>query len=501
VQGLRRKLITVVAVSVVVAGGVLGGAVVGAGQVAPSGEGGVSVREEGRGGTGSPEELSRAFRRATERALPSVVFVEVEAVRRARIEVPEPFRGTPWEDLFRRGEPQSAPRVGNGSGVIFRPDGYILTNNHVVDGANRVRVVMQDRREFEARVIGRDPNTDIAVLKVDATGLPAATLGDSDAVEVGDWVIALGYPLHLGSTATAGIVSAKGRSLGIIGRNEEASAPLEAFIQTDAAINPGNSGGALVDLEGRLIGINTAIASPTGYYSGYGFAVPIHLARRVAEDLIERGAVQRPRLGVQIDEVDPADAEVYRLERATGVEVKGVEPGGSAERAGIRLGDVIVGVDGRTVESTGALMELLARYRPGQRVTLDVVRYGERLRVPVELGAFESQRRADGSETSQAADGLGRLGFRAADPTSAAAKRLGVQAERGAVVVDVEAGGPAARAGVQPGLVVERFNGREVGSAAELERLAREVRPGQAVSLVVTLPDGRSTIVNYRVRG
>lgn len=500
-QGMRRKLITFVAVAAVAVGGILGHAAVGAGQDAPLGEGAAAVPGMRLGAAGAPDELSRAFRRATERALPAVVFVEVESVRRARIEVPEPFRGTPWEDMFRRGEPRPAPRVGNGSGVIFRPDGYILTNNHVVEGANRVTVVMQDRREFEARVIGRDPNTDIAVLKVDATGLPAATLGDSDVVAVGDWVVALGYPLHLGSTATAGIVSAKGRSLGIIGRNTEASAPLEAFIQTDAAINPGNSGGALVDLEGRLIGINTAIASPTGYYSGYGFAVPINLARRVADDLIRHGAVQRPRLGVQIDEVDPADAEIYRLDRAAGAEVKGVEPGGAADRAGIRLGDVILGVDGRAVESTGALMELLARYQPGQRITLDVVRYGERLRVPVELGAFEAPRHAAGSESAASADSFSRLGFRVADPTSTTARRLGVRAERGAVIVDVEAGGPAARAGVRPGLVLERFNGQDIGNAADVERLARKVDPGQAVSLVVKLPDGGSTIVNYRVRG
>ena len=455
----------------------------------------------GVAGEALPNPLSRAFREATARALPGVVHVQVEAVRKARVEIPDPFRGTPWEDLFRRGRPSDpAPRQGSGSGFVFRSDGYILTNNHVVEGAERVTVVTQDRREFDARIVGRDPNTDLAVLKVEATDLPVVELGDSDRIEVGDWVVALGYPLRLGATVTAGIVSAKGRQLGIIDRNDGASAPLEHFIQTDAAINPGNSGGPLVNLAGQVVGINTAIASPTGYYSGYGFAVPVNLARRVAEDLIEHGAVRRPKLGVAIGNVTPADAEVYRLERAAGAAVVRIEAGSPAEAAGMRLGDVIVGVEGQPVESTGELMEALARYEPGQRVTLDVVRYGQRLRVPVTLDVFEPAVRTVASESGRTERGVDRLGFTAAELTRELARRLRIEEGRGVAIVRVEERGPAARAGLAPGMVLEQLNGRSIEKLADLEAAADEVRPGQAVSLIVRLSDGTRTIMNYRLR-
>jgi serine protease Do len=440
----------------------------------------------------TPNELSRAFRRAAERAMPGVVRVEVEVEGRS------PFQGTPLEDFFRGGPRGSVPRTGHGSGFIFRPDGYILTNNHVVEGARRVTVVLQDKREFEARVVGRDPNTDVAVLKIDAQGLPVVPLGDSDPVAVGDWVVALGYPLELGATVTAGIVSAKGRSLGIIGRREG----LEHFIQTDAAINPGNSGGPLVDLNGRAIGINSAIRSNTGYYSGYGFAIPINLAKRVADDLIRYGAVRRPKLGVQVSDVTSADAEVYRLERPMGAEVVGIEAGSAAERAGIQLGDVIVGVDGKPIEDSGELTELLARRQPGEKVTLDVVRYGKRLRISAELGTFEPAVKASEDTSSERDGGLARLGFQVRDLTPELARRLDLEGvERGVVIVDVEELGPAGRAGLRPGMVIESVNGREVQTVRDLERAARELRPGQAVSLVVRRPeDGSRTIVNYRIR-
>jgi len=453
------------------------------------------------GGDTTPQQLSQAFRRAAERSLPGVVHVQVHAVRSARIEVPEPFRGTPWEDLFRRGQPSPAPREGSGSGFVFRADGYILTNNHVVEGAERVTVVLQDRREFDAEIVGRDPNTDVAVLKVDAKDLPVVELGRSEEVEVGDWVVALGYPLRLGATATAGIVSAKGRQLGILRRDAEASAPLEHFIQTDAAINPGNSGGPLVDLEGRAIGMNTAIASPTGYYSGYGFAVPIDLVKRVAEDLIAHGAVRRPKLGVAIDDVDPADREVYRLDRAAGAEIKRVEAGSAAERAGLRLGDVIVAVDGRAVDSSGELMELLAMKKPGDRARLDVVRYGERLRVEVALDSFEPAVKPKKEAAREREDSLARLGFAASELTPELARRLRTEAKRGVVVTQVEAGSAAERAGLRAGMIVESFNGADVGSVADLEKAAGAMRSGQAMSLVVRLPDGARTIINYRLRG
>jgi serine protease Do len=449
----------------------------------------------------APLQLSQAFRRATERALPGVVHVQVEGTRPARVEVQDPFRGTPWEDFFRQSPSAPEPRRGSGSGFIFRPDGHILTNNHVVDGAERVTVILQDRREFDARVVGRDPNTDVAVLKIEGSGLPVVALGDSDPIAVGDWVVALGYPLQLGSTATAGIVSAKGRRLGIINQSREAAAPLEHFIQTDAAINPGNSGGPLVDLEGRAIAMNSAIASPTGYYSGYGFAVPINLAKRVAEDLISHGEVRRPKLGVAIADVTPADVEIYKLDRTAGAAVKEVEAGGPAEKAGIELGDVIVGVDGKAVDSSGELMELLARSDPNGTANLEVVRYGKRLRVAVKLGEFEPAVRATQKVASGREDGLARLGFAAAELTPELARRLRIEETKGVVITRVVEAGPAAQAGIAPGMILERVNGREIGKLAELEAAAKAVKPGQAVSIVVRSGDGRRTIINYRTRG
>jgi serine protease Do len=443
------------------------------------------------GDTVTAAALSRAFRQAAQEALTGVVHVQV---RTYRASANRATRGSPVDP----GRGQSVE--GSGSGFFFRPDGYILTNNHVVDGAQRVTVVLQDRREFDAVVLGRDPNTDIAVLKVDGENLPVAAVGDSDGLEVGDWVVALGYPLQLGSTATAGIVSAQGRSIGILQQSSEASAPLEYFIQTDAAINPGNSGGPLVDLHGRVVGVSSAIASPTGFYSGYGFAIPINLAMRIASDLIRYGEVHRPQLGVAIDDVDPADAEIYRLRSPEGVEIIQVTAGSPAETAGLELGDVITGVDGTPVAASGALMELLARNEPGQVVKLAVVRYGAPLEVDVKLGEFEPAVRVSDLEAPTPEPGLGRLGFAAADLTPGMAARFELDSTRGVVISQIDPTGAAARAQLRAGVVLERFNGEGIESVEDLRRATESLRPGQAVSLVVRRPDGVQTIINYRVR-
>jgi serine protease Do len=456
----------------------------------------------------SANNLSGAFRAASSAAMPGVVHVQVtQAARNVSAQVPQELRGTPWEDMFRGQQGGGAPRAGSGSGFIMSPDGYILTNNHVVEGADRVNVILADKREFEARVVGRDPNTDIAVVKVDARNLPTVRLGDADALEVGDWVLALGYPLDLGQTTTAGIVSAKGRSIGIMGRSG-AEAPLEHFIQTDAAINPGNSGGPLVDLQGRVIGINSAIASPTGFYSGYGFAVPINLARRVAEDLMRDGRVHRPMIGVEIRDATSADAEVFRLPSPNGA-VVAAEPRGPAAGAGLRLGDVIVAVDGQAVGGSGDLMEMVMRKRPGDRVALDVIRYGARSRVELRLEEYQAEARLGAADRRGAAEGPrveeaaaaepGKLGFRAETVTPEIAQELGMERAEGVVVSAVDEAGPAADA-LRRGMVVRRVNGRPVRSLDELREAADAVRPGQAVSVQVRLPDGRETIVNYRAR-
>ncbi|HEY0023078.1 MAG TPA: trypsin-like peptidase domain-containing protein [Longimicrobium sp.] len=456
------------------------------------------------GAIASAEGLSGAFRAATRAALPAVVHVRVASAARAvsSQQVPPEFRGTPFEDMFRRQGGQ-APRAGSGSGFIISADGYIITNNHVVEGMDRVMVVLADKREFEARVVGRDPNTDVAVLKVEARGLPVARLGDADVLEIGDWVLALGYPLDLGQTTTAGIVSAKGRSLGIMGRNG-AEAPLEHFIQTDAAINPGNSGGPLVDLQGRVIGVNSAIASPTGFYSGYGFAVPVNLARRVAEDLMRDGRVHRPMIGVEIRDVSPADAEVFGLPSPDGAVVS-AEPRGPAAAAGLKLGDVIVAVEGKAVKNAGDLMETVMERRPGDRVTLDVVRYGDRRRVAVRLEEFSNPRAARSraepaaEDVAAPAETTGRLGFRAEAVTPEIARELGMERAAGVVISEVDPASPAAGV-LGRGMVVRRFNGRQVGTVQELRAASEAVRAGQVVSLEVRLPDGRETIVNFRAR-
>jgi serine protease Do len=302
----------------------------------------------------------------------------------------------------------------------------------------------------------------------------------------------------LGQTTTAGIVSAKGRSIGIMRQNEGATAPLEHFIQTDAAINPGNSGGPLVDLRGRVVGVNSAIASPTGFYSGYGFAVPISLARRVSDDLIRYGVVHRPMLGVNVRTATPADAEVFRLPRPAGA-VIAAETTGPAKEAGIRMGDVVIAVDGREVVDDGALTEHLARRRPGDRVVLDLIRYGVPERVTVRLSEMEVAPVERTAERNATRDPVARLGFEAMQVTPPVARQYRLPFTSGVMVTGVDRIGPAASA-LTPGMRVERLNGREIRSLDDMRAAARALSPGEVVSLVVRMQDDRQTIVNYRLR-
>jgi len=430
----------------------------------------------------TPISLSQAFRRAADRALPGVVHVQVEGTVAAQ----DPFRG-----------PVEQRTAGSGSGFVIRPDGYILTNNHVVAGADRITVVTQQREEYAAKVVGRDPNTDLAVIKIAAEDLPVAELGNSDAAAVGDWVVALGYPLQLGVTATAGIVSAKGRALNIIERTEEAPAPLEHFIQTDAAINPGNSGGPLVNLDGQVVGVNSAIKSQTGFYSGYGFAIPANLAKRVSDDLIAYGRVRRPMIGVQVGDVDPVDVDVYHLPRAAGAEVVQVTEGSPAARAGIKLGDVITAVDGQPMEWSGDLTERLALLSPGARVRMSLIRYGEKRQVEVQLGEFAAPRLAAAPAPERPATGSARLGFAAVQLTPDLAGRLRLSVDHGVAITGIAPGSPA-DGRLATGMVVETLNGQRIQSVQDLERVAAKIRPGSPVSLIVTDPAGERRIVNYR---
>ena len=432
----------------------------------------VAGREELAGRAPSSE----TFLAAVNAVLPGVAYIEVEA---------RPQMDGMYGLLYGT-EVQAPPTFGAGSGVIFRNDGYILTADHVVQQAERVLVSLPDRRRFEARVIARDPSTDIAVVKIEGENLPAAKLGDSEQLELGDWVLALGSPLGLQFTVTAGIVSAKGRSIGILsGAADERAAPIENFIQTDAAVNPGNSGGPLVNLAGEVIGINTAILDPSqrGTFAGYSFAVPINLARQVAEDLIEFGEVRRPYLGVYLDDLSPADVAVYDAGSAEGVEIVHVQENSPADRAGLQLGDVIKTINGDDVRSRSELQAVLATLDPGARATFGVMRYGEARDVVVELGLLRTGIRADPPAEER---GPTRVGFAVA------------QAREGVVVAAVQSYSPARQAGIRPGQLIVSVNRTAVRS---LQDFAAAVRgTSGVVSFVVVDPQVGRLIVNYELR-
>ena len=315
------------------------------------------------------------FTKAADRAMPVVVHIKASESRKTALQRQQQYNN-PFRFFFGDNynfEPQ--PRSGTGSGVIYTSDGYILTNNHVVDFADEFVVTLHDNREFRARLVGKDANTDMAVIKIDADDLPNVEIGNSDEVRVGEWVLAVGNPFDLTSTVTAGIVSAKARNINII-RSKNGSAPIESFIQTDAAVNPGNSGGALVDTDGKLIGINTAIATPTGVFAGYSFAIPVNLVKRIADDLIKYGEYRRPYLGVDIATMDSNVAEQLSITYTQGVVVTQLDPQGSAALSGLQSNDVVTKINGKNVTTSAELLELLGRSKVGETVTLSAVRGG-----------------------------------------------------------------------------------------------------------------------------
>jgi len=315
-----------------------------------------------------PEGLN--FVQSAKLVTPGVVHV------RSTVEQSDTQYRHPWEDFFGYPSPnQPRQAQASGSGVIISDDGYIATNNHVIDDATEIEITLYDNRKYDAKVIGTDPNTDLALLKIDEENLPFIRFGDSDRVQIGEWVLAVGNPFNLTSTVTAGIVSAKARNIQMPGRSQYG---IEAFIQTDAAVNPGNSGGALVNLRGELIGINTMIQSNTGSYTGYSFAVPVSLIKKVMNDLKEFGAVQRALLGITIRDVNAEDAEELELDEVTGVFVNGVNGNSAAEEAGIEEGDVIISIEGKNVKNVSELQESVAVKRPGDKIKVTYVRKGKK---------------------------------------------------------------------------------------------------------------------------
>ena len=364
-----------------------------------------------------------------------------------------------------------------GSGVIISEDGYIVTNNHVVDGADNIEVILNDNRKFSAKVIGRDPNTDIALVKIEARNLAVLPWGDSESLRLGEWVLAVGNPFNLTSTVTAGIVSAKSRSINITG-NKMA---IESFIQTDAAVNPGNSGGALVNVRGELVGINTAIASMTGSYSGYSFAVPVSIVRKVVEDLRKFGEVQRALLGITIKTVDADLAKEKNLKKLEGVYIDEVSADGAAKVAGIKNGDVIVAIDGIRVNSTPELQVQVGKHRPGDQVAVVVDRDGTEK-------TFNVTFRNTKGNTAIVKESFSTLGAEFGEISTKDKERLNI--EDGVQVLKITSG-KMKNAGVRVGFIITDVNKVAVANVEDIKRVISQSSSNKPILIEGVYPDGK----------
>lgn len=401
------------------------------------------------------------FTKAAEMTVNAVVHIKSTVMAQERIS------GDPFFDLFfgNRGQSQPQPKVGFGSGVIISSDGYIVTNNHVIDNSDEVEVTLNDKRTFKATVVGTDPSTDIALLKVDAADLPIIKFGDSDALLVGEWVLAVGNPFMLNSTVTAGIVSAKARSIGIMASANRLG--IESFIQTDAAVNPGNSGGALVNTNGELVGINTAIFSETGNYAGYSFAVPSSIVSKVVTDLKQFGAVQRAVLGIAISDINADLAKEKNLKLNEGVYVGGVNENSAAALAGIKEGDVLTAINGVKVKTVAQLQEQVARYRPGDKIQVTYDRDGKLTNVALTL-----KNQSGNTDVVKQQQGVDALGATFKDITDKQKATLGI---RNGIEVTNVGEGLFAKAGIRSGFVIVKINDMRVGSAKDVERVYKEL--------------------------
>lgn len=444
--------------------------------------------------------FSKAFVEVAEKVTPSIVQITVLSENKRS--VPDDFfRFFPFKDF-------DVPKdqIGSGSGVIISADGYILTNNHVIEDANKVTVTLNDKRVLDATVVGTDPMTDLAVIKVDAGSLPVAYLGDSDQLRVGTWVMAIGNPMSLASTVTAGIVSAKGRSIGILGRGDNSATAIEDFIQTDAAINPGNSGGALVDLSGSVIGINTAIASQTGTYIGYGFAIPINLAKTVAKELIANGKVNRGYIGVNITEVDPATAKAVGLDKARGIMVQGLLEDGAAKKAGIKEGDIILKVDGREVNRVNQLQSYIATKSAGSDVKVTIFRDGKEFDKTVTLKSRtgettaepvkDSEERSSKKKSSSSQLTFDNIGLTARNLSDEELRQYKI--ESGVMIADVKALSKAYEQGLGRGLVIAQVDRKNIDSVDDLESILNS-KKGSAVLLKIIDRAGTTRFVGLEI--
>lgn len=417
-----------------------------------------------------------------------------------------------FEDFFGGGgrRMQRAPRAASGSGVILTPDGYIVTNNHVVDNADKIEVILSDRRKVSAKVIGKDPNTDLALIKVEATNLPVVKMGNSDNVQIGEWVLAVGFPLDLQTTVTAGIVSAKARSIGILGRAQQqpteeeyeeyqrtgkmpdrANSSIESYIQTDAAINPGNSGGALVNANGELIGINAAIASQTGTNVGYGFAIPVNLAKKILDDFRKYGAVKRGYIGVTFAALDADEAEKLKIDDITGLYVTDVVPNSGAEAAGLKKGDIIKKVGGTTIYDSPDLQEKIGRLSPGDKVQLTYLRDGQLKNTNIVLkgeNSVASTLKPAIAKSNKAT--IDKLGATFAPASAQLKSRYRVQ--NGVVVTGIEQGKLFDSWEIPKGVLITSINGKPVNSSKDVEEALPATRNGMTRISGVG-PDGAFT--------
>lgn len=434
------------------------------------------------------EAMPTDFTKAAAASVNSVVHVKVKIKMDDSNYSMDPF----FQYFFgipNQGQRQQDIQEASGSGVIISPDGYIVTNNHVVANASDIEVTLNDKRTFPAKVIGTDPSTDVALIKIDAKNLPILPFGNSDNLKVGQWVLAVGNPFNLTSTVTAGIISAKARSINII--NDKMR--IESFIQTDAAVNPGNSGGALVNTKGELVGINTAIASQTGTYTGYSFAIPISIVSKVVADLKQYGTVQRAVLGVQIRDIDDTFAKEKSLETLEGAYVAEVEPNSSAAAAGIKKGDIIIAVNNENVNSVSELQEQIGRYRPGDKVNITFMRKNDKKTVTASL------KNSSGNTAIVKATDVTDLDA-SFGPVNEKLKAK-FDLSNGVQVTKIKSSGKLGKAGIKRGFIIIKINDTYINSADDIAKVYQQASndnaEGQALFISGLYPDGR--IAHYAV--
>jgi serine protease Do len=433
------------------------------------------------------ERTSKGFTKIAKKVNPSVVFIQVEKTITTGQGISPFGLNDPFDlfndDFFRRffGHrfPNRGPRkyrqMGLGSGFIISKDGYILTNNHVVGDADKITVRLNDRREFKAKTIGTDPNSDVALIKIDgAEDLPVLPLGDSDALEVGEWVMAIGNPFGLSHTLTVGVVSAKGRNS--VGIND-----YEDFIQTDAAINPGNSGGPLINMKGEVVGINTAIYSKSGGYMGIGFAIPINMVKAIKKQLIKTGQVTRGYLGVTIQDLTKDLRESFGINEKQGVLIADVSEDSPAERAGIKRGDLVIGFNGKKVKDVGQFRNMVALTPPKTEAKMVVIRNGKRTEITVKLGDLKTSRPTRVSQSEI----MDKLGFAVQDITKELAQRFGYRKKEGVLISEVVPGSPAHFAGLRPGFLILEVERTHIKNTKEFLREVQKAMKSKRILLLV----------------